>query len=1130
MTGPEINSYKEILDKINSLSVELSQIPNDSDLFKFLGQKLKDLTGAIGVSVAEYNSNKRVLIIRHIETDSAIFDKILKSTGIKLDNIETPVNEKIYKEITNSLVGYRDNLTDTTFGAVPRFVSNIIRSTIGIDRFIGLAFMFENELYGTAVLAFKKGTVLPEEDLLRSFAALAWVSLRRKKVEDDLKESNSRYKSILNNSPNAILIRVKDKLVYANRYGQQITGYNSEELDKMSMFELIHPDDHSIVQKNMMRRMNGENVEDYEIRVITKSGETKIFLHRTNLINYYGEVASISVMTDLTEIRKKDSELRESEKKYRNIIENIQDVYYRTDKYGKLIMVSPSGLKQFGFNDYSEVIGKPVAETFYKDPEQRNEILNALKSNGKVKNFPVTLQKNDGSVITFHATSHLVLDEKGNFAGVEGILQDITKEKEAEEEQRKSEQRARKQRLFLATVSVNEDITSGDMENAAKVLTSSASKAIDVERSSIWFFSVDGSKLVCKDLYESTTNTHSEGTVLKSADYPAYFNAISKENRIVASDALNDPRTKEFFLNYLKPIGITSMLDSGIYVSGKLVGVVCFEHIGPKRIWHSDEESFSGIIASLISQTIVNSDRRKAEKALKESEEKYRILFERSNDAMLVIDNNIFIDCNDATVRMLKYNSKTELLNTHPSKLSPEIQPDGSSSFEKAEAMMAIAVSNGSHNFEWMHRRSDGENFWVDVSLTLIPFKDKNIIHTAWRDISDKKKAEEDREKLQVQLIQSQKMESIGRLAGGISHDFNNLLQPILGMSDIMLYSMPDSDPNKSRVEKIRKAALSSRDLINQLLVFTRMKPVEMIPVNLNELITEFMPILKRTIKENIKIDTIFEKDIYNILGDTSQIQQIIMNLSVNAQDAMPDGGMLKIETHNLNIEKQIKNRFGDLDPGKYVQLKVSDSGHGMDKETADRVFEPFFTTKGIGKGTGLGLATVFGIVKQYNGTIDVDSYPGNGTSFIIAFPTTTELVEKDSGEHLKRIIKSRNETVLIVEDEQQVRELVIEILKPMGFNILSAENGQKAIDYIRTNSDSIGLLISDIILPDLNGKIIYDELSKVKPEIKSLFMSGYTAEVISSENFENEKFNFIQKPFLMDDFIHKIEKILDED
>jgi two-component system cell cycle sensor histidine kinase/response regulator CckA len=398
----------------------------------------------------------------------------------------------------------------------------------------------------------------------------------------------------------------------------------------------------------------------------------------------------------------------------------------------------------------------------------------------------------------------------------------------------------------------------------------------------------------------------------------------------------------------------------------------------------------------------------------------------------------------------------------------------------------------------------------------------------ACEDITELKRAEEEKAALQDQLHQSQRVEAIGRLAGGIAHDFNNLLAVIKGYSQLSSTQLKEGDPLRGNIDEIQSAAGRAASLTRQLLAFSRRQVMEAEVLDLNTLLRDLDKMLRRVIGEDIELVTLHGEDLGRVRADVGQIEQVIMNLAVNARDAMPSGGKLTIETANAELDEFYAHSHVDVKPGHYVMFSVSDTGVGMTPEVRERIFEPFFTTKEKGRGTGLGLSTTYGIVKQSEGHIWVYSELGKGTTFKIYLPRVNEPLEDISKEGLKGELPCGNETILVVEDDEEVRKLAAKILESQGYRILETSNGDDAIAACEKYKSSIHLMLADIVMPGMSGTELAKLLKPLNPEIRTLYMSGYTDSAIVHHEVVEEGVNYIQKPFTMEGLVRKVREVLD--
>ncbi len=392
----------------------------------------------------------------------------------------------------------------------------------------------------------------------------------------------------------------------------------------------------------------------------------------------------------------------------------------------------------------------------------------------------------------------------------------------------------------------------------------------------------------------------------------------------------------------------------------------------------------------------------------------------------------------------------------------------------------------------------------------------------------ERKNAEEALRRSEEQLRQSQKVEAIGRLAGGVAHDFNNLLTVITGYCELLLARLSSDEPMRKEIEQIRKAGERAASLTRQLLAFGRKQILEPKVLDLNSSARDMEKMLKRLIGEDIDLRIAPAPDLRRVKADPGQIEQVLMNLAINARDAMPKGGNLTIETANLELDEAYASRHVGVRPGSYVMLAVSDNGCGMDKEIMARIFEPFFTTKGPGKGTGLGLSTAYGIVKQSGGNIWAYSEPGRGTTFKIYLPQVEEAVVRPRSRRQPTKVSRGSETILLAEDEPELRGLTRRILEMKGYTIIVAGDGTEALEICGRHEGSIHLMLSDVVMPKMSGRELAERLATTRPDMKVLYMSGYTDDAIVHHGILEPGTSFIQKPFTPDSLVRKVREVLD--
>jgi len=507
--------------------------------------------------------------------------------------------------------------------------------------------------------------------------------------------------------------------------------------------------------------------------------------------------------------------------------------------------------------------------------------------------------------------------------------------------------------------------------------------------------------------------------------------------------------------------------------------------------------------------------RKRMEAGLRESEERYRLLFERSLSGVYrSTAAGKMLECNRAFATMMGYASPAEAM----------MQPAWefhATPLDREKYLARVRREGSLINYENRGRRKDGSLIWVIENVTLVRDEDgeETLLGTMF-DISERRRLEE-------QLLQSQKMEAVGRLAGGISHDFNNLLTAVTGYSELLLTELPEGDSRREFADEIRKAGQRAAGLTHQLLAFSRRQVLEPRVLDLNAVIANMEKMLRRVIGEDVELTTALESELWRTRADPGQIEQAILNLVVNARDAMPRGGRLTIETANVSIDVQFARNYESVQPGPHVMVAVSDTGVGMDQELQSRLFEPFFTTKERGKGTGLGLSTTYGIVKQSGGSIWVYSEPGVGTTFKIYLPRSEEPLDAAAPAPAPAP-RAGSETVLLVEDEPEVRRLVEKLLRMQGYSVLACAGPAEAIAAAKSASGRLDLLLTDVILPGMNGRELARVLSDVQPGLKVLYMSGYTDAAITQQGILDPGTAFLSKPFNPDALARKVREALD--
>jgi PAS domain S-box-containing protein len=508
------------------------------------------------------------------------------------------------------------------------------------------------------------------------------------------------------------------------------------------------------------------------------------------------------------------------------------------------------------------------------------------------------------------------------------------------------------------------------------------------------------------------------------------------------------------------------------------------------------------------------TERRRAEDALKESEEKYRLLVENANDAIIIIQDGVVKFHNPKTEEIMGY-SKEEIATTP---FIDYVHPEDKDMIQERH----FERLNGKeipHTYSFRAINKTGTELWGEVNAVTVTWEGKQGVLCFIRDVTVQKR-------LEFRLQQAQKMEAIGTLAGGIAHDFNNLLMGIQGNTSLMLLDIDYDHPHYERLRHIEQYIQTGSELTQQLLGFARGGKYDIKVTDLNKLIERTAQMFGRTRKE-ITIHTKLQPDLWTVAVDRSQIEQVLLNHYVNAWQAMPEGGNLYLRTENVILDENEAKSF-DVTPGKYTKVSIADTGVGMDEATQQRIFDPFFTTKEMGRGTGLGLASAYGIINNHGGMITVDSRKGEGATFCLYLPASEEKVVEEK--KLPEAVLAGTETVLLVDDEEMIVEVGQAILETLGYQVLPARSGKETIEVYQKNQDDIGLVILDMIMPGMNGGETYDRLKAINPKVKVLLSSGYSIDSEATDILKRGCNGFIQKPFTIKQLSQKIREILEKE
>jgi PAS domain S-box-containing protein len=864
---------------------------------------------------------------------------------------------------------------------------------------------------------------------------------------------------------------------------KRLTGYPSKAFTKdrtVTLAQLIHPDDAESVYEEVQKAVQIKKPYKLTYRVRAKSGKEKwVWEQGQGHFNAKGELEDLEgIIIDITERKEIENALRDSKELFRTVFQYADIGIALVDGDGHPFECNEKLEKMLGYSK-NELSRTTLEKITHPEDVKKDQSLYKKLIAGRIDSYKIEkrLIKKSGKELWGRLTVSPVHDKNGKNVFYISMVEDITRQKEFE-----ARLRNEKNTLRLIIDHIPDFIYMKDRKGRF----------------------VGANKTV--------------------ADY---MGANSPEELIGKSDFDYYPRqTAKIFLEEEQKVirSATPLINKnepGTDPSGKV------RWIQTTKIPVGDAQ---GKITGIVGIGHENTKQREYESKLRESETKYRTLFERMLNGLalheVVVNEEgtpvdyIFLEVNDAFEKITRL-KREKIIGKRITEIIPDIRksdPDLISIYGE------VALTGKETSLEIYF---DPFEKWFSISVYS---PKRGIFVTIFEDITARKKAEEEKEEIQKQLFQAQKMEAIGRLTGGVAHDFNNMLSVIIGYSDLILGEMGKENTHYKHIEEIRKAGKRSTSITQQLLAFSRKQILQPIVLNLNTIVQDIEKMLRRLIGEDTDLVTRLAEDIGNIKLDPAQIEQVIMNIAVNARDAMPEGGKLTIETCNVYLDEEYASKHVSAKPGSYVLLAISDNGIGMSKEVLDHIFEPFYTTKSASQGTGLGLSTVYGIVKQSGGNIWVYSEPGRGTTFKIYFPRVMEKAEVDAGKTPNNRAIRGSESVLVIEDDDLVREMIRLGLQSLGYAVVEAGTSRQAFNIVhKLNDYGIDLIVTDVVLPQMSGRDAVRIIQEELPDVKVLYMSGYTDRSIVHHGILDEGLYFIPKPFTLHDLGKKVREILDK-
>lgn len=778
------------------------------------------------------------------------------------------------------------------------------------------------------------------------------------------------------------------------------------------------------------------------------------------------------------QLRQAETLVQQERSRLRRYFEQIPLPAYNVSPDGVILDVNAAALEFLGYENKEKLIGRPLTGTVYAPASRRKaeQLLKRWNRTGSLRNEELQILTREGEIRDVLLNVEMIHDRTGKPLHSISVHLDITERKKTERALRSEEERSR---MYLDMAGVI--LLALDREGGVVLANPKACSVLEGEEGDI----------VGKDWFDSFIPEH-ECT-----------------------------RVRKVFQQLM-----SGTMEPSEYVENR---VVTLEGNIRWVAWHNTlVKSRDGEILGTFSSGEDISEGRQTEQALRESEERFRELTDSLPQVVFEVDTQGTITyANRRAFELFGY--VEEDLQRRLNTLEMIAVPDHERAVENIDR---IIKGDKPTSIEYMARRKDGGTFPVMIHSTRIT-RDGEVVGLRGIivDLSEHKAAENALKESEERLRQSHKMEAIGRLAGGIAHDFNNLLTTILGYSEMLLSEGTTTKEASESVREIRKSAQRAASLTQQLLAYSRKQVLRPEELDINELVANVTKMLRRLIHENIQLNTLLDSKVGWVKADPAQLEQVIINLAINARDAMPEGGKLTIETHNLVLDESYCKLRSEVIPGEYVMLAVTDTGCGIDEKNQKQIFEPFFTTKEPGKGTGLGLATVFGTVKQSSGYIYVYSEPQRGSTFKVYLPVVQTRNPTSRNRPKEWAGQATGGKILLVEDDEPLRKLAAQILERAGYTVVSAPIGEQALRLIDGLGDSkIDLLVTDVVMPGIGGKALAEQIQARIPDLKVLYISGYPDEAVVHHGVLDEGVAFLQKPFSAKAFIEKIQQILAEE
>jgi two-component system, cell cycle sensor histidine kinase and response regulator CckA len=916
-------------------------------------------------------------------------------------------------------------------------------------------------------------------------------------AEEKVAQHTAYLHSLTETNPLGIVtVDADHRVQMCNPAFERLFDYTLAEIRGKTLESLIAPDGSEEEMAGLIRRADlGERVRMTVKRRRRDGSLLDVRVLGVPLLVNGESRGSFAMYEDITERLRAEESQRVAEERYRRIFDNAVEGFFESTPAGRFVTVNPAMARIAGYASPAEMIREvhDIGQQLYVEPETRKDVKRRLEQDGILEGYECHMLRKDGRKIWISMNVRALRDASGKIVTHDGTAVEITERKRSDLERQ------------TTTDIIHAMGVTDNLDDLLRLIHQAIHKVVPADNCFIALYEPSG--IVHFPFFVDRHDPHPKPQKLKRGAATYVFKTgqpmiISAEQhrRLVESGELDRIGTPA-----------RSWLGVPLRTPAAKLGVLAVRDCDHDNAYTQRDLEFLTSVGGHIALAI---ERKRGEEALRENEARLRVLIEQLPAVLWTVDRDLrFTSMLGAGLARLDL-KQNELVGTS---LMEYFETTDRTFVPIAAHHRAIAGEPSMFHVEW---KSGSYTCHVEALRDAAGAVQGAICMAL--DVTDRKQLEE-------QFRQAQKMEAVGRLAGGIAHDFNNLLMVIQGYADLLAERLPVNDPLHRNAEQIQSAAQRASGLTRQLLAFSRKQIMAPAVLNVHTIVADLEKILRRMIGEDVHLETSTSPDLWLVKADRSQIEQVVMNLAVNARDAMPNGGRLTIETSNVEFDASRTHAPAVLVPGKYVMLAVTDNGCGMDEKTQAHIFEPFFTTKEQGKGTGLGLATVYGVVKQSGGYIWVYSEPGLGTTFKIYLPKIEE--DTSAGRHDTRIgsasLPRGSEVVLLVEDEKGVRELAREYLEMSGYTVLEAENGHTALELAAMHVGPIHLLLTDVVMPGISGRELADRIVNIRPEIKILYMSGYTDQSVVRHGVLQADAVLLQKPFTLASLASKLREIL---